>query len=191
MLIGYARVSTNEQETALQLDALKRQGVERVYEEKRSSTVARPMLAACLDTTRPGDTLVVYKVDRLARSLKELISLLERLENRGVFFRSCTEHIDTSTSGGRMMMHVVGAFAQFERDIIRERTKAGLAAARARGVQLGRAPALSHGEEDACERQVRNGLATKTALARQYGCSVSSIKRGIRRAQERAKKSPH
>lgn len=190
MLIGYARVSTNEQETALQLDALKRHGVERVFEEKRSATATRPMLGACLDTTRPGDTLIVYKVDRLARSLRELLALLDRLETRGVYFRSCTEPIDTSTPAGRMMMQIIGAFAEFERNIIRERTAAGLAAARARGVQLGRAPALTQGEEDACERQVRNGLATKSALARQYGCHVSSIKRGIRRAQERAEKSP-
>jgi DNA invertase Pin-like site-specific DNA recombinase len=183
MLIGYARVSTDEQETTLQLDALKRAGVERVYEEKRSSAAHRPILGACIDTTREGDTLVVYKVDRLARSLRELLTLLDRLSTRGVHFKSCTEPIDTSSPAGKMMLQIIGAFAEFERNIIRERTRAGLAAARARGATLGRARALTPAEEAAVVRQVRNGIATKASLARQYGCHVSSIKRALARAE--------
>ncbi len=182
MIIGYARVSTEEQETALQLDALKRAGAERVFEEKRSSSMTRPMLAACIDTTRPGDTLTVYKVDRLARSLRELLALLDRLEVRGVYFRSCTEPIDTSTPAGRMMMHIIGAFAEFERGIIRERTAAGLAAARSRGVKLGRARAMTPSEEAECVRKFHTGLHTKSGLARMYGCHISSVKRALIRS---------
>ncbi|MFN3888147.1 MAG: recombinase family protein [Aquabacterium sp.] len=184
MLIGYARVSTDEQETSLQLDAMKAAGVQQVFEEKRSSAMRRPILAACIDSTRNGDTLVVYKVDRLARSLRELLTLLDRLEVRGVYFRSLTEPIDTSTPSGRMMMHIIGAFAEFERGIIRERTAAGLAAARARGVKLGRARAMSPSEEAACVRQYMGGTYTLSALARIYGCHVSSVKRAIARASE-------
>lgn len=184
MLIGYARVSTDEQDTALQLDALKRQGVTRVFEEKRSSAAHRPILGACIDTTREGDTLVVYKVDRLARSLRDLLQLLDRLTARGVHFRSCTEPIDTTTPAGSMLLQIIGAFAEFERNMIRERTRAGLAAARARGTKLGRARALTPAEEAAVVRQVRNGIATKSSLARQYGCHVSSIKRALARSDQ-------
>jgi DNA invertase Pin-like site-specific DNA recombinase len=182
MLIGYARVSTDEQETGLQLDAMKAAGVAQVFEEKRSSATRRPILAACIDATRPGDTLTVYKVDRLARSLRELLNLLHRLEVRGVYFRSLTEPIDTSTPAGRMMTHIIGAFAEFERGIIRERTAAGLAAARARGVKLGRARAMSPTEEAACVAQYVSGCYTLTALSRIYGCHISSIKRAVARA---------
>ena len=109
--------------------------------------------------------------------------MLDRLETRGVYFRSCSEAIDTSTPAGRMMMQIIGAFAEFERNIIRERTAAGLAAARARGVKLGRARALTPSEEAAVVRQFHSGLATKSALARMYGCHVSSIKRALARSE--------
>lgn len=182
MLIGYARVSTTEQDTSLQLDALKRIGVEQVWEEKRSSAAHRPILAECVNFTRPGDTLVVYKIDRLARSLKELLALLDRLEVRGVYFRSVTETIDTSTPSGRMMMQMLGAFAEFERNMIRERTKAGLAAARSRGVKFGRARAMTPTEEAECVRKFKSGGYTKSGLAKMYGCHISSVKRALARA---------
>lgn len=181
MLIGYARVSTLEQETALQLDALKRAKVERVYQEKRSAVARRPMLEALLEQLRPGDTVVVYKTDRLARSLKDLLLILERVEQLGAYFTSTTEPIDTSTPAGRMMMHIVGAFAEFERNIIRERTMAGLAAARDRGVKFGRSRAMTPSEEAECVRKFLTGTHTKTSLARFYGCHISSVKRAIRR----------
>jgi DNA invertase Pin-like site-specific DNA recombinase len=185
VLIGYARVSTTEQETALQLDALQRAGVAQVFQEKRSSAAARPILAACIDFTRPGDTLVVYKIDRLARSLQELLTLLARLELRGVGFRSCTEAIDTTTPAGRMLLQMLGAFAEFERGMIRERTAAGLAAARARGVKFGRARSMTPSEEREAVRKVLAGEITKAGAARLYGCHVSSIKRALSRPENR------
>src|SRR6187200_1319658 len=139
MLVGYARVSTQEQDLALQLDALRAAGCAKVYEEKASGAQReRPELKAALDYVRKGDTLVVWKLDRLARSLKQLIETVELLEDRGIGFKSLTESIDTTTSGGRLIFHIFAALAEFERNIIRERTTAGLNAARARGRVGGR-----------------------------------------------------
>src|SRR5262249_20058657 len=144
MLVGYARVSTQDQKTKLQLDALTQIGCQRVFTEKASGAQReRPQLQAALDYMRDGDTLVVWKLDRLARSLKQLIETVEALEQRGIGFRSLTESIDTTTSGGRLVFHIFAALAEFERSIIRERTKAGLDPARARGRTGGRPPALS------------------------------------------------
>ncbi|MCB0018538.1 MAG: recombinase family protein, partial [Anaerolineales bacterium] len=134
MLIGYARVSTQDQKPELQLDALKAAGCEKVFVEKASGAQReRPELKAALDYMRDGDTLVVWKLDRLARSMKQLIETVEGLEEVGVGFRSLTEAIDTTTAGGKLVFHVFGALAEFERSIIRERTRAGLDAAKARG----------------------------------------------------------
>ena len=139
MLIGYARVSTHEQNLDLQEDALKAAGCKKVYTDKTSGTRAeRPGLEKALADVRPGDSLVVWKLDRLGRSLKHLIETVTDLSHRGVGFRSLQEAIDTTTSGGKLIFHVFGALAEFERDIIRERTLAGLAAARARGRTGGR-----------------------------------------------------
>src|SRR5689334_2244377 len=138
-LIGYARVSTSEQNLGLQLDALKEAGCRRVFEETASGGAkARPRLREALEFLRPGDTLVVWKLDRLARSLQQLIETIEELHKRGCGFRSLTEAIDTTTAGGRLIFHIFGALAEFERGIIRERTLAGLEAARARGRKGGR-----------------------------------------------------
>ena len=140
MLIGYARVSTQEQDLALQLDALKAAGCERIYEERASGAQRdRPELKAALGYMREGDTLVVWKLDRLARSLKQLIDTVEDLGARGIGLRSLTEAIDTTTSGGKLIFHIFAALAEFERAVIRERTLAGLAAARARGRKGGTA----------------------------------------------------
>jgi DNA invertase Pin-like site-specific DNA recombinase len=139
MLIGYARVSTHEQNLAMQTDALKEAGCEKVFNDKVSGAGSeRPGLNAALDYVRKGDTLLVWRLDRLGRSLKDLIRIVRGLEKRGIGFRSLQESIDTTTSGGRLIFHVFGALAEFERNLIRERTHAGLKAARARGRKGGR-----------------------------------------------------
>ncbi len=139
MLVGYARVSTAEQTLALQEDALRAAGCEKICTDTiGGARVERPGLTEILAYLRPGDTLAVWRLDRLGRSLPALIATLHGLEGRGIGFRSLTEQLDTTTSGGKLIFHVFGALAEFERDLIRERTQAGLAAARARGRQGGR-----------------------------------------------------
>ena len=144
MLVGYARVSTHEQSLALQQDALIAAGCDRTYTDVVSGVaVEREGLAGALDYVRAGDTLVVWRLDRLGRSLRHLIEQVTALEGRSVGFRSLTEAIDTTTSGGKLIFHIFGALAEFERNVIRERTKAGLAAVRARGRVGGRPRVLS------------------------------------------------
>src|ERR687894_2186044 len=127
MLVGYARVSTLDQTPALQIDALTSSGCERIFPEKASGAQRdRPALHAALDYLRSGDTLVVWKLDRLARSMRQLIETVEDLQARGIELRSLTESIDTATPGGRLVFHLFGALAEFERAVIRERTSAGL-----------------------------------------------------------------
>ena len=136
MLIGYARVSTHDQTASLQLDALNAAGTENVFTETATGTNReRPELAACLRTLRPGDTLIVWKLDRLARSLQHLVEIISDLAKRGISFRSLTESIDTGNAGGKLIFHIFGALAEFEHALIRERTIAGLAASRARGTR--------------------------------------------------------
>ena len=154
-LIGYARVSTDEQNLALQLDALKQADCKRVFKDVGSGSLKhRPELDACLEFLLAGDTLVVWRLDRLGRGLKHLIEAIEDLHERQVGFRSLTEQIDTTTAGGRLQFHIFGALAQFEREIIRERTRAGLAAARARG-RLGGRPTVITAEKLAAARLMR------------------------------------
>ena len=142
-LVGYARVSTRDQTVALQLDALHGAGCVRVFEETASGAQRdRPQLAAALDYMRAGDTLVVWKLDRLARSTRQLIETVEELARRGIGFRCLTQDLDTTTAGGRLVFTIFSAIAEFEREIIQERTRAGLDAARARGRRGGRPPAL-------------------------------------------------
>ncbi len=139
MNIGYARVSTQDQNLDLQNDALKTAGCEKIYTDKLSGAKTnRPGLEEILGFIRKGDTLIVWKLDRLGRSLKHLIQVMQLLDERGIYFKSVQESLDTSTPGGKLIFHVFGALAEFERDIIRERTLAGLAAARARGRKGGR-----------------------------------------------------
>ena len=142
MLVGYARVSTQEQDLALQLDALRAAGCDKVYEEKASGAQReRPELKAALGYMRQGDTLVVWKLDRLARSLKQLIETVEAMGEQGIGLRSLTEAIDTTTSGGKLVFHLFGALAEFERGVIRERTQAGLRRpGRAAAPAVGRLP---------------------------------------------------
>ncbi|MCK4608462.1 MAG: recombinase family protein [Gammaproteobacteria bacterium] len=139
MLIGYARVSTLEQNLDSQLDVLKEVGCEKIYADKMNGAKAdRPELLAAINDLRAGDALVVKKLDRLGRSIKSLIALVTKLDEKKVGFKSLTENIDTTTSGGKLIFHIFGALAEFERDIIRDRTNAGLKAARARGRLGGR-----------------------------------------------------
>lgn len=184
MLYGYARVSSTEQETALQRDALRRAKVRYVVEEKRSAGQVRPALEGLLDRLQPGDVVAVYKVDRFARSLSDLLRILDRIESAGASFRSLTEPIDTSSPAGRMMMHLLGAFAEFERSMIRERSMAGQIAAVERGARLGRKRALTERQEQRCYKEWLSGRYTRTELARRYGCHLSSIKRIILRVEK-------
>jgi len=139
MLIGYVRVSTTDQNLDLQKDALNKAGCDKIHEDYASGAKTdRNGLEAAIDSLRKGDTLVVWKLDRLGRSLRHLIEVINLLNDRGCYFRSLQENIDTGSSGGKLIFHVFGALAEFERDIIRERTKAGMAAAKTRGRVGGR-----------------------------------------------------
>lgn len=166
-LIGYARVSTAEQSTALQIDALRQAGCERVFEDRVSGARAdRPGLAEALAYLRAGDVLVVWRLDRLGRSLAHLIETVAALESKGVGFRSLTERIDTTTPGGRLVFHVFGALGQFERDLIRERTRAGLAAAAARGRKGGRKPVVTADKLHKAQDLIAKGWSVREAAAR-------------------------
>jgi len=148
MLVGYARVSTDDQDTALQMDALGRAGVVCIYSEKGSSVGLRPALQEALARCESGDTLVVWKLDRVARSLHDLLGILAKLKMRNVGLRSLTEPIDTSSAIGEFMVQILGAVAQLERAMIRERTVAGQVAAIRRGVSFGRPKRLSPDDEE-------------------------------------------
>lgn len=165
--IGYARVSTADQDLALQLDALTKAGCTRVFEDTASGAKTdRPGLAAALAFAREGDVLVVWKLDRLGRSLPHLIETVNALEARGVGFRSLTEAIDTTTPGGRLIFHIFGALGQFERDLIRERTRAGLDAAVARGRRGGRRPVVTEEKLRRARTLIAQGLTVREAAAR-------------------------
>ena len=180
MLVGYGRVSTTDQNPAMQEDALRSAGCERLFIEKVSSgKKERPQLAAALDYLREGDTLVVWRLDRLARSLDQLIATVKDLEARGIALKSITEAIDTSTPGGRLVFHVFGAIAEFERAIIRERSKAGVAAAKARGRHGGR-PALLEGERAQHAKMMLDAGTSVSAVARSMGVSRSTVLRATR-----------
>jgi len=187
MLIGYARVSTQDQNTALQLDALKAAGCEQVFVEKASGVQRdRPILMSAITYLRPGDTLVVWKLDRLARSMKQLIETIEMLEGHGVGFRSLTEAIDTITAGGRLVFHIFGALAEFERSIIRERTRAGLDAAKARGRRGGRRPKLTEKDLAAARALLAEASITVDDVARRLGVSPATLYRYLPAARAQA-----
>lgn len=178
MLVGYARVSTQDQNAELQRVALKEAGCKRVFEETASGAQRdRPQLLAALDFMRSDDTLVVWKLDRLARSLKQLMETVEAMGDRGAHFRSLTESIDTSTSNGRLVFHVFGALAEFERGLIRERTLAGLAVARSRGRVGGRPRALQAAKLKAARAMLTAGELTVTEVAAQVGVSPATLYR--------------
>lgn len=181
MLYGYGRVSTSLQDTALQEDALRRAGVDRLVTEKWSGVGARPQLMALLSILRPGDTVIVYKLDRLGRSLQDLLSILEGIDRVGAKFRSLTEPIDTTTAAGRFMFSILGAAAEFERSLIRERSIAGQLAARERGKHCGR-PRSSTPEVDACVLQLwETRFYTLDTLALIFDLHPSTVKRIVYR----------
>ena len=180
MLIGYARVSTQDQDPTLQLDALTQATCEKIFTEKASGAQRdRPALTAALDYMRPGDTLVVWKLDRLARSLRQLMDTVEDLQAKGIGFRSLTEVIDTTTSGGQLIFHIFGALAEFERSVIRERTRAGLASAKARGRLGGRPPAWSAKDIHAAKALLRDPQIRVEDVARRMGVAPSRLYRHI------------
>lgn len=184
MLVGYARVSTQDQNPALQLDALNGAGCEKVFTEKASGALReRPQLKAALDYMRSGDTLVVWKLDRLARSIKQLIETVEEMGERGIGLRSLTEAIDTTTAGGKLVFHVFAALAEFERGVIRERTKAGLEAARARGKLGGRPPALKSADLAAAKALLRDPEITVAEVAKRLGVVPSTLYRHLPKAR--------
>ncbi|NNM78060.1 recombinase family protein [Sphingomonas sp. ID1715] len=182
MLIGYARVSTDDQTAALQFDALTQAGCERTFSEHASRASAeRPILAEALSHTRAGDTLVVWRLDRLGRSLPHLIQIVQRLEAEGVGLRSLTEGIDTTTAGGRLVFHLFGALAEFERELIRERTLAGLAAARAQGRIGGRPRKLSAEKLKAAQQLLQDPKSTVSGVARTLGVHRSTVHRVLQK----------
>lgn len=178
-LLGYARVSTAEQSTQAQVDALNAAGVERVFVDTASGLRAnRPALAELLASVQQGDTVVVARLDRLGRSLPELLRLVEDFAGRGVKLRSLGEQIDTSTAAGRLVLHVFGALAEFERAVMRERTVAGLASARARGRVGGRRPAL-RGARLAHARRLRTDGVPVWEIAQLLGVGRSTVYRTL------------
>ena len=180
MLVGYARVSTQDQNPDLQLDALKAAGCEKVFTEKASGAQRdRPELAAALSYMRTGDSLIVWKLDRLARSMPQLIDTVSTLEYQGIGFRSLTEAIDTTTAGGKLVFHIFGALAEFERSVIRERTRAGLKAARARGRKGGRPPALSAADLAAAKAMLRDPKITVDEVATRLKVSPATLYRHL------------
>lgn len=179
MLIGYARVSKTEQDTELQLRALTKAGVRKVFSESRSAIKRRAQLQAMLDALRPGDQVVVYKLDRLARSIRDLLNIVDKIERAGATFKSLTETFDTVTPAGKMAFHMLGAVAEFERSIIRERSMAGCEVARANGVRFGRLPALDERQSKKLAKLWDTGTYSKTELAALHNVSLSTVKRTL------------
>lgn len=174
--IGYARVSTDDQDLSLQRDALQQSGCAEIYADTISGTKTdRPELANCLRALRQGDTLVVWRLDRLGRSLKHLVEIINDLEKRGVRLESLTESIDTSTASGRMIASIFATLAEYERNLIRERTIAGLKAARARGRKGGRKPVLGPKEKREIEALLLDPKITVKDVAERYGVSRNTI----------------
>ena len=178
MRIGYARVSTQEQDNQLQITALKENGCELIFQEKASGgRWDRPELHRLLGQLRKGDVVAVWKLDRLSRSLKDLLLTLEKIEEAGADFQSLTEAIDTSTPAGRMMMQIVGSFAEFERAMLRERTKNGLEAARQEGRIGGRRPKLTPQQQKEIIMFVTSGQKTGADAARLFQVHPSTVVR--------------
>ena len=186
---GYARVSTQDQTTATQMAALLRSGIEKknIVQEKRSAVKDRPALEHLLKKLKRGDVLVVYKLDRLARSVSHFIKVFEDLQARKIHFRSLTEAIETTTPHGRMFLHLLSAFAEFERELIRERCLAGQRAARAAGKTWGRKRALSDEDVAAAVAAWRSGWYKQKDLAEMLDVSVACLRDHIYRAEKRGR----
>jgi DNA invertase Pin-like site-specific DNA recombinase len=185
MLIGYARVSTQDQDSAAQIDALETAGCERIFQEKASGgRWDRPELHRLLEQLRNGDVLVVWKLDRLSRSLRDVLTLMEKIDKTGAGFRSLTEVIDTTSPAGRMMMQIVGTFAEFERAMLRERTRNGLDAARKQGRVGGRRPKLKANQQQEIVRLVTSGQKTAADVARLFNIHPSTVSRLMQRRKD-------
>jgi len=183
MLIGYARVSTNDQDTEAQVSALKKIGCEMIFQEKASGgRWDRPELHRLLSQLRKGDVLVVWKLDRLSRSLKDVLNLMEKIVQAGAGFRSLTEAVDTTSPGGRMMMQIVGTFAEFERAMLRERTHIGLDAARKQGRVGGRRPKLKTNQQQEIVQLVSSGQKTAADAARLFNVHPATVSRLLKRS---------
>ena len=181
MLIGYARVSTQDQTLDLQKDALEKLGCTKIFTDTASGAKAERIgLDEAMSHLREGDTLVVWRLDRLGRSLRHLIETITRLNNRGIGFKSITESIDTTTSGGKLIFHIFGALAEFERDIIRERTQAGLTAARARGRKGGRPKALTPKKAQMAQALYKDKNNTIDEICRTLNISRATLYRYIK-----------
>jgi len=184
MLIGYARVSTHDQTLDLQRDALERVGCEKIFTDKVSGTKAeRKGLKEALSHLREGDTLVVWRLDRLGRSLRHLIDTITALSEQGVGFKSLQENIDTTTSGGKLVFHIFGALAEFEREIIRERTQAGLASARSRGKVGGRPKALTVKQVQILRNMAADPSLTVTDICKTLGIGRTTFYRYVKAGQ--------
>lgn len=183
MKVGYARVSTEDQNPALQLAALKKAGCKAIHKDEGISgaTTKRPALQRCLKALQPGDTLIVWKLDRLGRSLRDLIAMLDDFKQQGIKFRSLTEAIDTETPTGRAMWQMIGVLAELERSLIAERTRAGLKAARARGVKVGRKPKLSAQQVAHARKLVETGEPVPQ-VAKLLSVDRATIYRALQRA---------
>lgn len=182
MLIGYARVSTQDQDAAAQIAALKTAGCELVFQDKASGgRWDRPELHRLLGQLRQGDVLVVWKLDRLSRALQDVLALMEKVTQAGAGFRSLTEAIDTTSPGGRMMMQIVGTFAEFERAMLRERTRNGLDAARQQGRIGGRRPKLKTHQQHEIVQLVNSGQKTAADAARLFNVHPATVSRLLRR----------
>ncbi len=178
MLIGYARVSTDDQNLDLQKAALSETGCDRIYEDTMSGAkVDRPGLLQAVEVLRKDDTLVIWRLDRLARSLKDLIGLTEGFESKGIGLRSLQEAIDTTTSSGRLFFHLMGALGEFERNLIRERTRAGLEAARKRGKVGGRPRLLSEKKLNVAKTLLASDELSVEEVAMQVGVSPATLYR--------------
>jgi DNA invertase Pin-like site-specific DNA recombinase len=180
--IGYARISTDEQNLALQLDALSAAGCETVYQDEglSGSAMKRPGLELALAALKPGYALVVWKLDRLGRSLSHLIEIIDTLGKNGVGFQSLSESIDTTTAGGRLLFHLMGALAEFERALIAERTKAGMKAAKQRGKHVGRPRTLSAVQVEHARACIEQG-SSKRAAAELFGVHHNTLTQALKR----------
>ena len=183
---GYARVSTGDQDARLQHDALATAGCYKVFTDTASGALAsRPELGKLLDQLRPGDTLVVWRLDRLGRSIRHLIDQLTELQERGIEFRSLQENIDTGSSGGRLVFHIFASLAEFERDLISERTHAGLEAARARGRRGGRPPLLSGDKLRTARKLYEQQDMTVAQIGEVLGVSRTTVYRALQRETDK------
>ncbi|SEO48636.1 Site-specific DNA recombinase [Nitrosospira multiformis] len=180
MFIGYARVSTTDQNPALQLEALKSAGCERIFTDEGISggAIKRPALDKALAALKSGDVLIVWKLDRLGRSLSHLIQITKQLGERDIGFRSLSESIDTTSASGRLLFHIIGALAEFERALITERTRAGMASAKRRGAKVGRKPKLSPDQIDHIKKLIDAGESPRN-VAKSMGISTATLYRKI------------